>query len=66
MGLFCRIVFSGPARPLFHVKHFCVKGLSSQGARRAMFHVKPFSSALFRHRARVDVSRETFLRKFAG
>jgi hypothetical protein len=31
-----------------------------------MFHVKPFSSALFPHRARADVSRETFMRKFAG
>ena len=47
MGLFCRIAFFRPRRPLFpakrspmfHVKHFCVKGLPSQPA---MFHVKHF------------------------
>ncbi len=33
--------------PMFHVKHFCVKGLPSQ-AGGAMFHVKPFSPALLR------------------
>src|SRR5882672_3888354 len=62
MGLFCRIVFSGPACPLFHVKHLCVKGLSSQAA-RDVSRETIFSSAAHERPARVDVSRETFLRK---
>jgi hypothetical protein len=46
MGLFCRIVFSGPARPMFHVKHSCVKGLPSQPARRDVSRETILSSAL--------------------
>jgi len=38
-----------PRRPMFHVKHLCVKGLANPLAHR-------------RH-ADLDVSRETFLRK---
>src|SRR5580765_4102507 len=37
MGLFCRIAFSGPARPMFHVKPFSPPLIT---ARAAMFHVK--------------------------
>src|SRR5882724_13402787 len=61
MGLFCRFTFSGPV-PMFHVKHFCLRGLPSQ-ASSAMFHVKPFSPAPLIQHPRRDVSRETFFRK---
>jgi hypothetical protein len=66
MGLFCtfRVFGLNPPAPMFHVKHFCVKGFLSQAVqRRAMFHVKPFSSAPLTTRRCRDVSRETFLRK---
>src|SRR4029450_8751250 len=45
MGLFCRIAFFSPARPMFHVKHLCVKRPPPHAAPPAMFHVKPFSPA---------------------
>ncbi len=51
MGLFCRIVFSGPSAAMFHVKHSCAKGLFSH-RRRPMFHVKPFSPAPLTRTAR--------------
>jgi hypothetical protein len=63
MGLFFRIVFSGPARDVSRETFLRKKGLLYP-APPAMFHVKPFSPAPFTHRRqRHDVSRETLLRK---
>src|SRR5882672_7521044 len=63
MGLFCRIVFSGPAHDVSRETFLRKKGLLYP-APPAMFHVKPFSPAPFNHRrSRHDVSRETLLRK---